>query len=132
MPRVDLWQRDERFRFLVVGACNTVFGYLAYVALYGLLKDELHYLIVGLLSHAISTANAFTCYRLLVFRSQGKLIADFFRFNLSQLAVVGIGLVGLWCLVDWLDVTPLFAQALVTTFVVVLNYLAHRHFTFAK
>lgn len=128
---IDLWQRNERLRFLVIGAWNTLFGYLAYVALYALLNDKVHYLVIGLAAHAIGMVNAFACHRLLVFRSRGGLVADFVRFNVSQLVVAGLGLIALWCLVDGLGMTPLPAQALVVAIAVVLSYLAHRYFTFA-
>lgn len=125
------WHEDERFRFLAVGGWNTLFGYLCFLGVYALLRSHLHYLVIGLISHAISVVNAFACHRLLSFRSQGPLLVEFVRFNLSQLFVIACGLLALWIFVTLAGVTPLLGQAVVVAASVVISYLAHRRFTFA-
>lgn len=125
------WRRHERFRFLVIGGWNTLFGYLCFLVLYALLHVHLHYLLIGTIAHFIAATNAFACHRLLVFRSHGALLAEFVRFNLAQVFVLCCGLFGLWVLVSDLQVAPLVAQACVTVVAVVISYLAHRRFTFA-
>ena len=125
------WRRHERARFLVVGGWNTLFGYGCFVVLYSLLHERLHYLLIGLLAHAIAVVNSFACHRLLVFRSRGPLLNEFFRFNVAHLFVLGFGLVCLWLLVTTFQFNPLVGQAIVTSATVVLSYFAHRRFSFA-
>lgn len=125
------WHGNERLRFLIVGGWNTLFGYVAFLILYWLLHRQLHYLIIGVLAHLIAMINAFACHRLLVFRSRGPLVAEFIRFNLAQLFVLGCGLASLWVLVTFLQINPLVGQAFVTIGAVVVSYLAHRRFSFA-
>ncbi len=125
------WRRHEKLRFLVVGGWNTLFGYVTFLALYAALHERVHYLVIGVLAHAIATVNAFACHRLLVFRSRGPLFAEFVRFVVSQLALLAGALVALWVLVSLLQLHPLVGQAIVTVGVVVAGYLAHRRFTFA-
>ena len=124
------WRSDERLRFLAIGGWNTLFAYLAFFALYELLHDRLHYLVIGLLAHGLAVVNAFAGHRLLVFRSRGPLLGEFVRFNLAQLFVLGCGLLGLWLVVSVLQVSPLLGQAIVMACSVVLSYLAHRRFSF--
>lgn len=125
------WRSNERLRFLIVGGWNTLFGYVAFLILYWLLHRRLHYLVIGVLSHLIAMINAFTCHRLWVFRSRGPLVAEFIRFNLAQLFVLGCALASLWVLVTFLQINPLVGQAFVTIGAVVVSYLTHRRFSFA-
>ena len=124
------WQRDARLRFFVIGGWNTAFGYACYVALYALAGRRIDYLVIGVLAHVVAMLNAFTLHRVFVFRSRGPLLADFVRFNLSQVLVFAFGLAGLWCLVSLMRIEPVVAQALVTLAAVALSFLMHRHFTF--
>jgi putative flippase GtrA len=125
------WRANERLRFLAIGGWNTLFGYACFLGLYWLLHDHLHYLVIGALANIVAVINAFTCYRLLVFKSRGPIVAEFVRFNIAQLFVVGCGLVALWLIVTFLHLSPLLGQALVTIGTILLSYIAHRRFSFA-
>lgn len=125
------WE-SEKLRFVAVGGFNTCFGYLAFLALYLLLAQHIHYLLIGVLAHAISVFVAFTGQRYLVFRSQAPWLPEFLRFNLSLLTVFSCSLLGLYLLVERAGVTPLIAQAMITVASVVGSYLAHRHFSFRR
>lgn len=125
------WHANERLRFLAIGGWNTLFGYACFVGLYWLLHDHLHYLVIGVLAHIVAVINAFACHRLLVFRSRGAILAEFVRFNLAQLFVLGCGLLALWLVVTILHLSPLRGQALVTVGTILLSYIAHRRFSFA-
>lgn len=126
-----IWQ-NERFRFLLVGAFNTAFGYAAFALLYILLGHRLHYLFIGILAHAIATLVAFTGQRHLVFRSRRPWLPEFLRFNLSLLSVLLFGLVSLFVLVTLLGLHPLLGQAILTPLSVLLSYITHRHYSFRQ
>lgn len=121
---------DQRVRFVIVGAWNTLFGYLAFLTLYACLHDSLHYLIIGVLAHFVAVVQAFTAHRVFVFRSHAGWVAEFARFNLVQLASLCYGLAGLWLLVSIAHLNPLVAQGAVLLTAVALTYIAHRRFTF--
>lgn len=122
--------KNEKLRFLIVGAYNTIFGYATFVALYFLLHDYLHYLVIVLLSHMIAVTNAFFMYRRIVFRAQAPLLPAFLRFNLSTVAAMLFGMAGMALLIEIFGIHPLLAQALVTCATVVVTYFLHRHYTF--
>ncbi|WP_310450979.1 GtrA family protein [Sulfuritalea sp.] len=123
---------NEQTRFLLVGAYNTAFGYVAFVVLYQYLHEFLHYLVIATISHAIAVSNSFFMQRRLVFRDSGPIGPAFLRFNLATASSLILGLAGMALLVDGAGVPPLISQAVVTMVSVVVMYLAHRNYTFRR
>jgi putative flippase GtrA len=126
----ELWRDQEKLRFVVVGAWNTVFAYLAFSGLYVLLHRQLHYLLIGALAHVLAVINAFICQRSLVFRSRTHWLAAFLRFNAVQLLVMCLGLVGLAVLVEGFHIHPLLSQLLLIAIAVVVTYVLNRTYAF--
>jgi putative flippase GtrA len=126
-----IWD-SERFRFLAVGAYNTLFGYVAFVLLYTWLHERMHYLVIAVIAHVIAVINAFFAHRILVFRARGNLLPDFVRFNVTTLGSTAIGLAGLALLVDLGGIHPLLAQGMVMAVTVIITYVAHKRFTFRR
>lgn len=122
--------KNEKLRFLIVGAYNTAFGYAAFVGLYFLLHDYWHYLAISLLSYVIAITNSFILQRKIVFRAQDALLPSFLRFNLSTAAALLFSMAGMALLVEAFSINPLLAQALVTCTTVVISFLLHRYYTF--
>lgn len=126
------WAAGEKLRFLVVGAINTLVGYLIFACLYLLIGTWLHYLLVALVSHFLAVSLAYSLHRTIVFRSTGPIWPEFLRYNLSLLTVLGAGMAGLYLLVSSLGLSPLPAQAIVTILSVIGSYLAHRNYSFYR
>jgi putative flippase GtrA len=124
------WRIPQQLRFLLAGSFNTAFGYAVFTSLYLLLGHRIHYLIVGILAYSISVVSAFAVYRSLVFRSSRSLFRSFVRFNLSQFAALGLGMVGLYSLVEFGHLNPLLAQAIVVVISAFFIYVLHRYFSF--
>ena len=116
----------------MVGAWNTVAGYVIFVLIYLALSAHLGYLVIAMLAHIAAVTQSFLTQRVLVFRSEGYWLAEYVRFHLAHLASLGIGLAGLWLFVERFGLPPLLAQAILTAMVVILSYFVHRHFTFKK
>jgi len=123
---------NQHHRFLIVGAYNTGFGYLSFVALYALLGSYIHYLVIVVLSHVLAVSNAFMTQRMLVFRGKGSVLAEFIRFNITTVGTLLLGLVGMAILVEQAKLHVYLAQAMVTSTTVIVTYFAHKHFTFKK
>jgi putative flippase GtrA len=124
------WARNERLRFLVVGAVNTGFGYGSFAVLFLLIGQSVHYLVVSALAYAVSVLVAFQLQRHFVFRSRAPWWPQFMRYNLTQWGMLLGSMASLSALVSGLGWHPLAAQALVTAGAVVVAYLSHRHFSF--
>lgn len=122
--------KNEKIRYLLVGGYNTVFGYILFVLLLILLKDRVHYLIVLVVSHVISVANAYLAYKFLVFKTQGHWLHEFVKVNMVYLGVLAINLVALPAMVELLAIKPAIGQAWFVTITVIVSYLGHKHFSF--
>ena len=126
------WANDLKFRFLVVGAYNTAFGFVLFPVLYLLLSSRLHYVVVYLIAHALAVTNAFLAYRRVAFRAEGHWAGQFLRFNIGYLGALGLGLGGMALLVTRAHLSPLIAQPLLLTATVVLSYLWHSRVSFGR
>lgn len=127
-----LWDQSEKFRFLVVGAYNTVAGYLIFIALYLLLGSRLHYIIIAMLAHFLAVINAFIGHKFLVFRARGKLLTDFLRFNMTYAGTLLFGLAALPFMVEILGFHPVASQGMLLVLTVVSSYVLHKKLSFRR
>jgi putative flippase GtrA len=123
-------RRREQILYLVVGAWNTLFGYLVWALLQYLLHDYIYYLVILVIAWFPSVLNAYVCYRHFVFRSKGSVWRELPRFSLVYLGTLCLGLIGLPILLRVLPFSIYVTQALLTAVVVVLSYLSHKYFSF--
>jgi putative flippase GtrA len=105
---------------------------VAFAVLYLWLHESVHYLMIAVIAYVIAVINAFFAHRVLVFRAQGSLVAGFVRYNITTLGSNAIGLAGLAILVDFGGIHPLIAQGIVLAVTVVITYVAHKLYTFAR
>lgn len=127
-------RRFQRYReqilYLAVGGWNTLFGYLNFVVLYYFLQARLPVMVILVISYALSIANAYVCYRYIVFRSRGRVLREMPRFTSVYLVALAANLVVLPIALRWLPLSAYAVQALFTIAVVLLSYLGHKHFSF--
>lgn len=124
---MDLFSHHQ-IRYLLVAGCTSL-GYIALVAL-GYQVIGWHYMIAILVAQVITIGTAFWFYRGFVFRSQGRIWADFLRF-LSVWSTGAIaGVIGTPFLVEVFGMHPLVAQVLAIIIVAVGSYLGHTFFSF--
>jgi putative flippase GtrA len=128
---IGAWRSQRRFRFLVIGAYNTGFGYACFVLLYITLGVAVNYLLIQVFAHFLSVLNAFYWHRRVTFRSSLPWWPEFLRFNLSYLGVLAASLVALPLMVRLLHIHPLLAAAVITAAGVVASYVLHARFSFA-
>lgn len=121
---------DARVRYVVVGAWNTLFGVGLYNLLFLVPAARAHYVALAAVVHAASVTNAFVGHRWFTFRSNGPLLGEFVRFNVTYLGALGVTVAGIPLLVRWLRLDPRVAQATLTFLVIALTYAVHRVFTF--
>jgi putative flippase GtrA len=122
--------RREQILYLVVGTWNTLFGYLIWALFQYLLHAYLYYLVILVLAWFPSVLNAYLGYRIVVFRSHGKIWRELPRFSLVYVGTLCISLVGLPILLHVLPFGIYVTQALFTAVMVVCSYLAHKFFSF--
>jgi len=126
------WADDERFRFLVVGAYNTAFGFLLFPILYLLLQRRLHYLVILVITHAIAVANSFIAHRRFAFRAVGPVLPQLFRYKVGYVGALALSIGGMYLLVSRLGLSPLLAQPILMVLSIVLTYLWHSRVSFRR
>jgi putative flippase GtrA len=127
-----LTERERGLRYLLVGAWNTVFGFGVFALLQLTLGDSINYIFLLAIAQVVATLNAFTGYRLLVFRVQGDVLRDLARFSTVYLGAFAVNLAALPLLVELAGVPVLIAQAGVVGATVVASYFMHRGFSFRR
>jgi putative flippase GtrA len=127
----QLW-RHKKFRYLVIGAWNTLAGYLIFAGLYMALGHYTGYMIIAVVSHLIAVTQSFLTQRHIVFRSAGKWTHEYLRFHLAHLGSLLIALVALPIMVEIFAIPPLIAQGILTALIALASYFVHQHFTFRK
>lgn len=126
----SLQRYREQLLYLAVGAWNTLFGYGVWALLQYLLHEYVYYLVIVVLSYPVAIANAYVCYRYVVFRSHGSVLRELPRFSSVYLLAMAANLVALPILVRVVPLSLYAIQALFTIFVVILSYLGHKFFSF--
>lgn len=126
--------RDQRVRFLAVGATNTVVGYLVFsgFTLWVFADVYLGYLLSLALSYAVGITLAFVLYRRFVFLVHGHLLRDFARFVSVYLVAIGINAPALPLLVEVAHVPPLLAQLIILVATTLLSFFGHKKFSFRR
>lgn len=101
--------------------------------LHELARHWIHYAVVLVVAHAISTINAYLGYKYIVFRKMGATtFAEFGKFSATYVVMLVINLAALPVLVEVLGITVPVAQAVIVIATVIFGYFAHRHFSFAR
>lgn len=139
----------EKFRFLVVGAWNTLFSYVLFAAMLWLLGPVLqplstsenalaawigehYYLVVQWLSWVIAVPQSTTTLKYLAFRSKGHLPSEIGRSFFVYLPMQAFSSVMLWLFSGVLGIPPLLGQLLTVGISAVLSYVGHKNFTFKQ
>jgi putative flippase GtrA len=123
--------RSQKFRFLLVGVANTVFGYLLFAGLL-LVVGEDSYVLTGVISHLVATTLSFGLNRTYVFESGGRILLDYLRFQVTYTLILALNLALLIAFVEFLGWPVLVAQAVCLFFVAVSSYLGHKYFSFRR
>lgn len=122
----------EKIAYLFAGGWNTLFGYIAFAALWALLGGRFSYALVLVLSYVVATLNAYLSYRVFVFRSTARVREELPRFLVVYGCTLVANLVAFPALVNWLDLNAYMAQAVFTIVVVAASYVGNRYFAFAE
>ncbi len=126
--------RDQRVRFLMVGATNTLVGYVIFSALtlWVFANVPFGYLASLAISYAIAIVLAFVLYRRFVFKVSGHVIRDFVRFVSVYAVAIGLNALLLPFFVEIVGLHPLLAQAITLVITTLLSFFGHRDFSFHR
>lgn len=127
----SIW-RLQKLKYLIVGSINTIFGYAVGVATYQSLSQQLSIWIIGAISNLLSIAFSFATYKVLVFKTKGRWLQEYFRANLVYGVLALIGIMLLWLFVSVMGLSIWIAQGIIIVSTVALSYISHNAFTFKR
>lgn len=127
---LDAIWRHQKARFLVVGGCNTISGYLVSTVLYYLLHAVMALVGIVAITTIVNVTVSFLTNKLFVFRSQGSFLPEYLRFYFVSMGPIALNFVLLPVGIDMLGMNPYLAIAAVTGLTVAISYFGHRHISF--
>ncbi len=130
----------QLLRYVVVGACNTLFGYLAYVTLTAIcsrITSFYPYVFGALLSNLFNITASFLAYKWFVFKTKGNYLREWLRAMAVYTTSITVTTISLPLLVGLLRRTtaypraaPYLAGAIICATSVTFSFFGHRHFSF--
>ena len=85
-----------------------------------------------LVSNILSITNAYIGYKIFVFKTKGNYLKEYLRFYAVYGVSILLNIVLLFLAVELLKANPVVAQAVVIWLTVIISYLGHKHFSFAR
>ena len=133
-------KHKTKFRFLVVGVWNTIFGFLAFILLYKLSSNIFRinyfaYTSAQILGTILAIINAFIFHKYITFKSEAKgknLIIEFFKFSTTYIVLALISLAIMPFFVEILKIKPIPSSICLNTLVVFTSYFGHSRFSFKR
>lgn len=124
--------KDRRVAFLLVGGINTVVGFMWFVLFEVTVGRVWGYIVTLLFAHVASVLCAFVLHRRFVFRVRGHVWLDLARFESVYLVALGVNLVLLPLLVEFANIDPIPAQALIVFVTTLVSWFGHSRFSFRR
>lgn len=122
----------QRRKYLVAGFINTVFGYSIGVVVYKIFYSNTNIFVIGCISNIISITFSFVTFKIFVFKTRGRWMAEYFRAYVVYGTIATAGVIFLWVYIDMLHLNIWIAQLLVILSTLVLSYIGHSRFTFRE
>lgn len=129
--RAHIRQNETKIRFLLAGGLNTAVG----LALFPLLMlafdgSGVHYLVVLVISGLLGINFAFLTSKYFVFRTTGHILKEYMKFVSFYLLYLVVNLFALPLLINFSDLSPVWAQFLFVIATFVASWLWHSRITF--
>ena len=128
--RIFKFLQKKKIRYLIAGGCNTLFGYLTGLVLYGLLRTKLHIILISILANIIAITSAYILYKLYVFDTKGNYLKEYARMYVTYGLSAVIGTFSIWIMVDKLDIEFWIAQGVIVLSMTIFTYLVNSRYTF--
>ena len=123
-------EHKQKIDYLLVGAWNTVFGYLVFIALYFIFFAQVHYLLLLVISNILSITNAYIGYKMFVFKTKGNYWREYLRFYLVYGAALVLNVILLPVGVEIFRLSPPLAQGGLMFLTVIFSYYGHKNVSF--
>jgi putative flippase GtrA len=130
MPSKKDVLEDPRAKFLLVGFLNTVAGFVIFTVLYMVLKDQISYLAILLITQVLAVMFSHSTQRILVWKSTGSYAFELVRFSGSYAAIGLVNLVLLRIAVETLMYPVLMSQFAIGMILTLISYVVQKKLIF--
>lgn len=130
--KATLEQHGSKIAYLIVGGWNTVFGYGAFSLLYHLFSQRFHFVFILIVSYVLSITNAYTGYKVFVFRTKGNVLREYLRFYAVYGGSFLLNLILLPFFMNSLLLNAYISQAIIMAVTIIGSYVIHKKYTFGK
>lgn len=121
---------SRKYRYLLAGAWNTLFGYGFGLVLYSLLYKNFHIVFIAIVGNIIAITMTFITYRFFVFKSKKHWVIEYLRCYVVYGASSILSVLLIWIMVDLFEVRFWISQAIVMMIVMILSFTMHSKYTF--
>jgi putative flippase GtrA len=118
-------------KYVLVGIWNTIFGVALYTAVI-LIFGEKHYLILSVLTNIIAITQSYLSYKFFVFKTKGSYIKEYLKIYVTYGVSMLISLLGMYVLVDFIKISAIYSNLIVTAITLIINFFMHKNFTFKR
>jgi putative flippase GtrA len=133
-------QHRIKFKFLMVGGWNTVFGIGIFILLYKLFSkiykvDYFAYTTAQIIGIILSVINAYIFHKYITFNSKvkgKKMIIEFMKFSTTYAVLFVVSLVIMPFFVEIIKIKPIPASICLNVVIIFTSYFGHSRFSFKK
>jgi hypothetical protein len=114
--------QNEKFRYLAVGAWNTLFGYGFGITAYIMLSQTWHIIYIAILANVIAITMSFVTYKLFVFKTSGGWLKEYLRIYLVYGFATFFSIILLWIFIDFFYVSIWVGQGVVGLIIFLFSF----------
>lgn len=123
---------DQRSRYLIIGAINTLFGFAFFTLTYFLVDGKAHYLVIFIFSQMVSIAFSHFTQRKFVWYSNSNYRLELTRFASAYLIATSFNIILLTASQEILRTPLVPSQFVIGIGIIFLMYFVQKHWTFSK
>ena len=123
---------DERARYVVVGAINTVFGFSLFTVVYLLFKDRISYIAIFIFCQTAGVIFSHSTQRNFVWYSETLYRKEVTKFAFTYLVISILNIVLLAVAVDTFKLDVLASQYAIALGLLCLTYLVQKRWVFRR
>jgi len=116
--------------YMIVGCANALFGYLTFLFLFFLLKNQLHYLVILTISNVLYLPISHFAFRVFAFKSKAKILGESLRYYAVFSLCILLNYLGMLLFVSGFHMNPTYALIFASSMSMMAGYLGNNLFTF--
>ena len=129
-PQRSLKVEGFGLRYLLIGAWNSVFGFLTFFLFIQWFDSESGHFLALTLSYVLSIVQSHAMQRRYVWESRAPYILELSRFSYSYVAQYGLNTFGLFVCVNLLDMSATLSQILLVAVLTISFFFVNKNLVF--